>query len=841
MGGQIAYSQDIVYREAKPFSFYFERNNPNYAPLFDLLDSCPQDAFIKYYVDLQIEIFRQNGTDSIDLKFFTKGADCLCRYRNFLIGDFIFVENFTVEFIHYDYYIPIREVNIENYRISDKDTFFDANFIPADIQFTISEIEYRIGEEEYELFKQGLKRIDNYFLFDSLWNNWLQQIDYLDLSNVDMLPIYQFKLKDIATEIKKYDSNEYEVLLSKSGLDNRDYLQKRAVLFKKIEDLTLSLSQKIAAMDELMFEKAKQFEDEQSIDRAIFYYNRTLDYNPLHCDALERLSDLYTRQNLHKENLELFTNLRIRGEDISCEAALTSSVCDSMCLKASHLIEQRNFYDAIKFLDTLELMFHQMAGDACLQTYLSLRKQAQEGIYNSYIDVINRGIRENKIDLCKEYIYGLVAIMEKDKNLPSDNQSFTQMMERFISRYRENVKNVVKKKKYDEAIRGNDAMLVFLDSIRYGKNKELFFDSYSISCNEIYREKRKRSEEEATAFFNIYGKYITFSEEYKIPENQEFVQELNDENKYEFLVNYVLAWNISADDFSMLDTVISLLQWEIEKEYTKSAIDSSFVEKKINPLIMSALNKVEHYAWINEFSSATMLIKKIDNIFPLLDLSDETNSISSKYKETTELLQQRINERAEKEYTAFSLKIKELEQQKQYFQAYHLLKTENLYLQKTIYQNPINQLLKEVEIPAVFQEKMVSVEQNLALGDFTSAFSEYEEAFSYFQKNNLSQYGLICDSLYIFVKASKRESLLKAACHYYTDSANYLNALGVMMYLVDLGYKCDDVQAKLGLAMRKSSYRLADISENHSFTKAHKPFLQNFLGKFGYFWYTITK
>jgi hypothetical protein len=385
-------------------------------------------------------------------------------------------------------------------------------------------------------------------------------------------------------------------------------------------------------------------------------------------------------------------------------------------------------------------------------------------------------------------------------------------------------------------------MLVFLDSIHYTENED-FTDLYSISCTEIYLEKKKQSEEEASTFFDIYGKYITLSADADtVSENQEnFVQELNNESKYEDLVDYVLSWNIASDDFSMFDNISALLQWEKEKEYTKSALDSFFVEKRINPLIMNALSKINQYAWINEFSQATVLMKKIDEIIPLLNFSDETHYIPIKYNQTAELLQQRINERAEEEYNAFSLKIRQLIQQKQYFQAYHLLKNENLYLQKTVYQTQITQLLQEVELPALFQEKMVSVEQNIALEDFTSAFNEYEEAYLYFLKNNLFRYDLTCDDLFVFVKSSKRESLLKAACNYYADSANYTIALDLMMYLIDLGCKSDDIQAKLGLAMRKSSYHFADISKNYTFTKTHKPFLQNFLGKFGYFWYNLTK
>ncbi len=840
---KVAFSQELVYQDKKQFTYYFEKRNPVYTSWFDMIGDCPQDAFIKYNAEIQLEVFRQKETYSILLKVYPRETECLCRYRNFLVANFIATDKVTLRGSVKSNGILIAEFDLKNKEISDKGIVFDTNYISnsdlTGFQFLVSEMECHLEEKSIAYFKKGLNRIDNFFLFDSLFANWQHQLDLLDISNVDMLPIYQFQLKDIESEVKGYDGNEYEVLLSRSGMDNREYLQKRSLLFKRIEGLTLELSQKMVVMDELMFEKAKHHEEEHNFERAIFYYNRTLDYNPLHCDALERLSDLYTQNNLHKENLDLFTSLRIRGENVVCESSLTNSVCDSMCMKANYLIANRNYYDAIKFLDTMEMLFYQMPDNEYFQTYLSLRKQAQDGIYNSYLDVISRAIKGNKIELGKEYIYGLVAIMEKDENNPVDNPLYMQMMERFISRYKENIKNLVRRKKYEEVVQGNDAMVVFLDSIHYVQNEELFFDSYSISCNELYLEKKKQSQEDAITFFNLYGKYITVSTDGIADKQAYFTEDLSDERRYKLLTDYVLTWNIAPDDISMLDSVAMLLQLRNEKEYTDTLWDSLFVERKITPMIMNALSKVNQYAWVNEFSLAAELMKKVDNLVPMLDLYGEASDVSSKYVQTAELLTQRINQRAEQEFNTFSKEIQYLVSQKQYLEAYQLLNNENLFLRRTTYQPQINRLLKEVETPAIFQEKMVSVEQSLALEDFSSGFAQYEEAYNYFKGNDIASYGLTCDSLFSFVKGSEWESFLKGASVYYMESGNYMAAMDIMMYLIDLGYKSQDLQIKLGSAMKQSSYSFTVLKERYSFSKVHKPFLESFLGKFGAFWYNV--
>jgi hypothetical protein len=841
----VTYSQELVYADRKAVTYYFEKKNQRNASLFELIENCPSDAFIKYHSTVTVEVFRQENNYLLKMKSYTNKVECLYRYQGFLIGDFIVADRITLRASMMKNDTSIIDIHLDNRDILDDSLIMDTILMSVldfdNVHFLVSEIEYRVTQKGLQHLREGMKRIDNFFLFDTLAANWQRQLDLLDMSNIDMLPIYQFHLKDIEKEIKQYDSNEYEVLLSLSGMNNQVYLQKRASLFSRMENMTMELSQKLNIIDELMFKKAKQYEAEQNLQKAIFYYTRALDYNPLHCDALERLSDLYTRNNLHQENIDLFRGLRIRGEDVNCEASLTSSVCDSMCMKAAYLIEQRNYYDAIKFLDTMEQLFYQIPDTTYFQTYLRLRKQAQEGIYNSYFDVINRAIKVFKIDLCKEYIYGLAYVMKKDGNLPANNDRFLQMMDYFISRYKEHTKNKIKKKNYEEVILNNNAMIIFLDSIGYSYSEDLFLDAYITSCTALYYEKKKHSEENALAFLDMYRHYIVITVD-EIPEGQDIIiQDNHNEKRYAILAAYVLNQAPSFDDYSLLDSIALLLQIESEQESINSVVDSLVIEQKINPLLQQALSKVNHYSWTNELVQANALMKRIDKVVLAMDFLKDTSALSIKYFQTTALLFDRINQRAGQDFNTLSKKVRQLTLQRQYWQAYQLLKDDNLPLRKTKYQQYIEELEKEIELPAVFQGKMFTVEQDFALEDYLSACAGYEQAYIYFVNHNIEQYGLVCDSLLAFVKKHEQEKFLQGACTYYMNKTDYSTALYLMMYVIDLGYKSKDLQIQLGTKMKQSSCDFALLSKEYVFTKVHDPFLVHYLGKFKTFWYHLKQ
>jgi hypothetical protein len=224
-----------------------------------------------------------------------------------------------------------------------------------------------------------------------------------------------------------------------------------------------------------------------------------------------------------------------------------------------------------------------------------------------------------------------------------------------------------------------------------------------------------------------------------------------------------------------------------------------------------------------------------------LNLLKDTTDVSIKYLQSKSLLTQRINQRAELEFDILLKEVKQLVIQRQYWQAYQLLKDDNLLLRQTNYQPYIEELGKKIELPAGFQGKMLTVEQDLALGDYLSGFAGYEDAYIYFLKHDINDYGLSCDSLFAFIKQHEQEKFLQGACLYYIKHNNYMEALDVMMYLIDLGYKSTDLQAELGQKMKELSYSFAMMSDKYTFTKQHNPFLEHYRGKFRTFFYHVKK
>ena len=835
--------QQLVYETQKSLDCYFDKSDSQNDSIFTLLgEKLSSAAYFKYLLTVKVEVYKSENNYSVTIKAIRDNVECRYRYRGFLMSDFIVADRINIKGELTASLKQLVVFDMQDKEIPFSFVIFDTTFADEPdlsyFYFTISEIKLFMKEKSISLFRQGQKKIDDYFRFDSLYSDWIVRMDAMEMSNVDRIPVYQFQLDDMEQELKQYDKSEYEVLLSRSQMDNKEYLRKRSVLYNRIAELKLNLSKKISVMDELMFEKGKQFEEEHDLQKAIYYYNRALDYNPSHCEALEKLSDLYIQNNLHQQNLELFTDLKVRGDNISCESTLTSSVCDSMCMKASQMISQRNYYDAIKFLDTLELLFYQMPDTSYMQRYYNLKRQAQEGIYDSYFEVIGRAIKNNKLELGKEYIYGLTDIMRKDENNPSESQKYIQMIERFLSRHADNIRSSLRRRNYTTIISDNDAMIFFLDSVKYSFNKEMFKDAYTTSHTAIYLEKKRYSEQEALDYFKKYSEYISVAsgQETALLNETVFTADNNTKNKYDFLSQYILRWNESMQDFSVVDSLLLFFQLE-----ERDDIYDTLVSTKATRIVPEAISKINQYAWSNELLQATELTNKVDNVVSYLNLQQINPSLFEKFSQTKDLLYRRFEQQAESEYNNLVAKTEKLTNEKEYLQAYELLKKGEVVLRQSVFQSQVKRLIENLRLPAEFQQKMFTVEQNLALGDYIPGFIFYEDAFNYFQENKIAQYGLSCDSLIVFVKKRKQNDFLKSAVIFFMGNNEYANAVDVMMYAIDLGYKMEDVQSQLGAKLKSISYDYSLLTEKYTFTKVHTPFLKSFLGKPKAFWHNMKQ
>ena len=258
---------------------------------------------------------------------------------------------------------------------------------------------------------------------DSLFDDWNKRLETINFSNIDRLPIYRFTINEVRNEAKQFANKEDKEKLSE--------------LNWKINYISNILEQKLECIDSLFFAKALEFEQDRSEQEAVFYYKRSLDFNPAYCLSIEKLSSIYAKNHQNKQHIELLHFLNLDNHIKNCSPQLFNLAFDSLLTQTSNLIERRNYYDALKVLDTVKMFLHFIPHEKYLQDCTVLLETAQNGIYSSYYDIINEAIKSNNLPLAQEYLSYLFLIIERNNQQAYKNYFYSKAVENLIIAYQE--------------------------------------------------------------------------------------------------------------------------------------------------------------------------------------------------------------------------------------------------------------------------------------------------------------------------------------------------------------------------------------------------------------------
>ena len=668
---------------------------------------------------------------------------------------------------------------------------------------------------------------------DSLFENWDKRLNAIDLSNIDRLPIYRFTLNEVRNEIKQYE--EWEDDASK---------QKQSDLNWKINYISNMLEQRLLRIDSLFFAKALQFEQQGNEQDAVFYYKRSLDFNPSHCLSAERLSYIYARNGQNQQHIELLKFLNLDNRLKDCSLRLFDFAFDSLVKKSNRLIEQRNYYDALKVLDTMKLFLHYFPHEKQARTYPVLLELAQNGIYASYFDIINKSLKINKLSLAKEYISGLFLLIENNNQQPNQNFFFLESVQNLIFAHRSNADMDIQRKRYDKAIETTDSMLLFLNSMNCLSADNLFFNIYSAAYTAQYSHLLKNGNPFADEFYQEHKSYIVYvpKTDSLYAENNLSKQDSLNEDAKDFLIGKSLYDRINeyvfhSGDFSIVDSFFIWQSW-MKSISAESVSTKDFISELITKrLIIKALSKTNQYAWSNELLKAIHLLEKIDAVFIRFTLQEDA-VLAEKNMETTDLVEERINKYACEEVQQRLAKAKELIEQKQYYTAYLLLTKSDSIIEKSIYKFDTEPLAKQITLPASFQKEEQNAKNMLEMGYFWEGFEKYNQAYAFYRENEIAQYRLECDDLQDFVEKSNRETYFRELTFYYIKKGLCKEALFQMFDVVSRGKGNKEWQTEVGEAMKKID-NCKELIEKQCFTREYKPFLDAYFGKKISWWYVI--
>ncbi len=864
------HAQSVVHQYEQEYSYYFEKNNTGHRFLFDLDSTCSA-SFFKYYITLAGNISSHDSLYHLHLQLIHPHSDCQLTYRQFLLKDSIYA---SIDHINIDIKSGMNVLTslvINKYNIQhpyyEYDTLFVWNNITSTPYIKVTDIKFGYSQQARMALIHYRNRIDDYYKCDSVFASLHTQLDQTDTSYVDRYPVYLFKIQSVEHSLNQIRQQHFERMLQASALDTMPYYSAYNTLKHRIEYLKQLLQQKLTHIDELFYNKALNCEQAGDIKNAVYYYHRVLDYNPEHCNSIYRLSSLYTRNREWNKNYELWHKIAARGDSLPCKQALLLELYDSLYSQINKHIAARNYYDALKIIDTADMFARIVPVESCYNYLPRIKSKAQEGIYVSYYEIIGKAIRINKLNLAHTYAAGLTQLMYLYNDSIQNHTDFKNLALNIAERHKENIRKNISYKRYTEALNEINATLLFTaDTLHLIIDSDFFAHEYTDIYTYYYNQKLEQVQQaarsgnllltgtlsnEADQYFAMHSSYIQLTSRNTTPSQRPAHPSadsvyISDNYTYDITTDIIAEtpkdtiaiqkhinelcfsihlYDIPYGNYSLLDSFLLLKQLQTDINAVNDIKNVYLTEKKLTPTIQYAFMKYNQWVYCNDFEPAKQLYNRIERAYDLYGL-DTIASLHGKKDEALLLMDQRMQMYLEEEFQLTEIKSREYLRQQQYYEAYQLLHQKQRELQnQNLYSQNIYRITEKIRPAAEYQSQLQQIEVYLNLHLWDTAFTAYTSLQDYYTKENIQQYHLICPGLPDFLNTPSHQKYLPHAALWYMQQQDYTHCMEIYNIMKNRNMLSEKGQNKLAEMFLKNSQNF-DWLAQYPFGKEDKIFLR---------------
>lgn len=282
-----------------------------------------------------------------------------------------------------------------------------------------------IIREDYKSESQLLKR--QYFQADSIINACFKKLNEIDFKQSEMILVYSFYISDIDKAIKRINDFELPLKLDLKQSDSLHVYNRFMQLFTEAGRYRTIISQMKADVHYHFYKKALQLKQDNKYEAAVELFERSIKalktYYPsyyelalLHFEfrrpddaviVLKRVYPLITKEAKEEKQLNNFAD----------------TVYVYYLTKAAENIRQQQFNEAITILDKASKL-SEMAWIEDKDTVKQTLKMARQGVFDSYIQIIEKAMRLQKYQLAEPlilqadgYLYAYRGMLEKTERL----------------------------------------------------------------------------------------------------------------------------------------------------------------------------------------------------------------------------------------------------------------------------------------------------------------------------------------------------------------------------------------------------------------------------------------
>ncbi len=240
------------------------------------------------------------------------------------------------------------------------------------------------------------------------------KVKKLNLEDPELIPLHYLFALDLEKELNDFSQNTIPLISNCKELDYYAIVTRFDDIIFRLSLKKMKLETLSKQVDSLFLEKAIREIHYESPENASFYVDKSLQYNPIHPDALILKIRLLFEEEAYEECLEflhtLYYEAPLRREHEIAISNFNMKYYNRLYTMADSLIKVENATMALELFQTLETFCTNMPTEYCNDDYYHGILRSKKGVYDSYLTIAKvaheRGymeIEEKFLEYAEEY------------------------------------------------------------------------------------------------------------------------------------------------------------------------------------------------------------------------------------------------------------------------------------------------------------------------------------------------------------------------------------------------------------------------------------------------------
>ncbi len=312
---------------------------------------------------------------------------------------------------------------------------------PDSVYAELSDIYFYYDDRMFERMRYWGLALERYYVVPEELRKVVRLTEGLDPYNPSTLLMDEFSLCEAESVLGAFQFEPFHGWLDLTNNDPEGVMERYAGLKTTADSLRTAFNHSIVHIDSLYYLSGKKSLEEAELNRAMEYFMSAVHYNPYHIPshlaiagidkqtgnkvaALRRLSDVYTAM-FPSETMHSRIDL------------LTDSVLSLFFQDAAGYIMEERYTQALEQLRHVEVFCDEAAAtDLCQPRLFRHLSESHMGIYDSFLVVAARALRNDNLSLAETYIFSALAYQEEKQAYIADASQALSLFFRIFTRYR---------------------------------------------------------------------------------------------------------------------------------------------------------------------------------------------------------------------------------------------------------------------------------------------------------------------------------------------------------------------------------------------------------------------